>query len=209
MKIIGMTGGIASGKSTVTRMLAERGAIVYSADEDARAVVAPGTPGLAAVLEAFPEVRAADGSLDRAALGARIFADPEARARLDALTHPAIVARMRKVIAEARAGGEPGVLVYEVPLLYEAGRESLFDAIIAVLATPAHQAERLQTREAAKGRPPLSEEAIAERLASQLSPEEKARRANYVIRTDVPLEETEAQVEKLWEQLRTSSVSGP
>lgn len=198
MQILGVTGGIASGKSTVTRMLADLGAETRSADLDARAALADGSPILSAVLSAFPSARAADGTLDRAALAARIFADPSARARLEAITHPAIIARMRAAITEARAAG-PGVLAYETPLLYEADLEPLFDTIVAVLATPELQAARLQDREAQAGRPPLPPEQIAARLSAQIPPEEKARRAHHIIRTDGTLAETEAQVRRLWE----------
>jgi len=196
--IVGVTGGIASGKSTVTRMLADLGAQTRSADEDARAILADGSPVLTALLTAFPDARRNDGTLDRAALAAHIFADPPARVRLEAITHPAILARMTEAIADARTRGrEEGLFVYETPLLYEAGLADLFDAVIAVLAAPELQAERLQAREAAAGRPPLSPEAVAARLMAQMPPEEKARRADYVVRTDVPLEETREQVKRI------------
>jgi dephospho-CoA kinase len=178
-------------------MLADLGAETRSADEDARAVLAEGSPALAAVLAAFPDARRPDGTLDRAALAARIFADPQERARLEAITHPAILARMAAETAGARTRGQAGLFVYETPLLYEAGLADLFDAVIAVIATPELQAERLQAREVAAGRPPLSPEAVAARLAAQMPPEEKARGADYVVRTDVPLEETREQVQRI------------
>jgi dephospho-CoA kinase len=198
MRIIGLTGGIASGKSAVAAMFAARGAQVLSADEDARAVLAPDSPLLTAVFTAFPDTRRADNTLDRAALAARIFADPSDRERLEALTHPAIIARMQAAIAGARAAETPGVLVYETPLLYEADLESLFDAVVVVYCPPDVQAARLQAREAAADRPPLTPEQIADRLAAQLSADEKARRADYIIRSDVPMEKTRAEVERLW-----------
>ncbi len=205
MLIVGVTGGIAAGKSTVTRMLGALGAQTRSADADARTVLEEGSPTLAAVLDAFPEARTAEGGLDRARLAARIFADREARARLEAVMHPAIIGRMREAITAARTGGAggagPGVLVYETPLLYEAGLEPLFDAVIAVLATPALQSERLQARERAAGRDPLSPDEISARLLAQMPPEEKARRADFVVRTDVGLGETEAQVRHTWDAL--------
>lgn len=200
MQVIGLTGGIATGKSTVARMFAALGAQTASADEDARAVVEPGSPTLAAVFAAFPGVRHPDGTLDRAALGARVFSDPAARKTLEGITHPAIFERMQERAARARASGE-GVLVYEVPLLYEKDRQRMFDAVVAVLTSPEKQAERLQAREAAAGRAALTPEGIAERLSAQMPPEEKARRADYVVRTDVPLEETEAEVRRVWEQI--------
>ena len=173
MKIIAVTGGIADGKSTVTRMLGEKGAQTASADDDARAVLAPDSPTLTAVLADFPQARLPHGGVDRAALGAIIFGDDEARARLNALMHPAIRARMRSTIDAARAATQPGVLAYEVPLLYEGGLETWFDAVIAVIANSAVQAERLQQREVTAGRPPLTDSAVAERLSAQLSSESK------------------------------------
>lgn len=196
-KVVAITGGIASGKSTVTRMLAEAGAEIRSADEDARAVLTPGSPTLEAVRAAFPAVFSPEGVLDRARLGAAIFGDPVARLRLNEIMHPAIRARMRTAIDTARASSKTGILVYEVPLLYEGGLETWFDAVIAVIASPALQAERLQNRETTAGRPPLTDAALAERLAAQMPPEEKARRADYVIRTDLPLEETRARARQV------------
>lgn len=201
MKIIGITGGIASGKSTVSRMFEALGGIVLSADVDARAVLADDSPALAAVFELFPDVQRPDGSLDRAALAARIFKNSRDKANLEAITHPAIISRMRKAIAEARNSGKNGMLFYEVPLLYERDLAGLFDAVIAIAATPELQAQRLQAREAAAGRPALSEEAIAERLSAQMPPEEKARRADYVIRTDTSLSSTKEQVHHIWKTL--------
>lgn len=201
MQILGLTGGIASGKSTVARMFAELGATVLSADLDARAVLEPASPTLTAVLNAFPEVRNTDGTVNRAALAARIFSDTDARKQLESLMHPAIFARMKEATDRARSSPTPGVMIYEVPLLFESRRESLFDGIVAVLANPAVQAERLQERERKAGRPPLTEEQITERLAAQMPPEEKARRADYVIHTDIPLEQTREQVIALWNRV--------
>jgi dephospho-CoA kinase len=140
--------------------------------------------------------------LDRAALAARIFSDPGDKKRLEAITHPAIISRMRDAIDAARASKDEGILFYEVPLLYERGLAGLFDAVIAVLATPSLQAERLQARELAAGRPALSDSDTADRLAAQMSPEEKARLADYVIRTDTPLSQTEEQVRQIWDQIK-------
>ena len=203
MKIVGVTGGIAAGKSTVVRLFGARGAVVRSADEDARAILQPGTPALAQVLQEFPNCRLADGSLDRATLAARIFPDPAARHRLETITHPAIIARMRDAVNAARAQSGHGVLVYETPLLYEAGLEPLFDMVIAVVAPPELQAERLQARQAAAGRPALTQAAVAARLTAQLSPDEKARRADYVIRTDGTMQETADRVGVIWTALQS------
>ncbi len=197
MKIVGLTGGIASGKSTVARMFAALGAATRSADEDARAVLADDSFLLSAVIAAFPDAATESGGLDRARLGARIFADVDARARLEALLHPAIIARMRAAIAQARAAG-PGVLVYETPLLYEANLKEMFDVIVALVASAETRRARLQERERAAGRAPLSSSALDERLSAQLSSEEKARRADFVLYTDGSLAETEAQVRALY-----------
>ena len=206
MKIAGVTGGIASGKSAVTRMFQEAGAQTLSADEDARAVLADGSATLAGVFAAFPSVWRSDGSLDRAALAALIFADSSARARLGEIMHPAIRARLKQSIEDARRAG-PGLLLYEVPLLFENHLEGLFDATVAVLATPEIQAERLQAREREAGRPPLSAQAIADRLAAQLSGEEKSRRADYIIRTDTTLEETRGEVLRIYHRLLALEVA--
>lgn len=202
----GLTGGIASGKSTVARMFADLGAQTASADEDARAVLAPGSAILVAVLTAFPEAANADGTVNRVALGARIFADTDARNRLNALMHPAIRVRMRGVLEAARASDLPGLLVYEVPLLFEGELQTWFDATVATLATRNDQATRLQEREQSAGRVFLTEDALAERLAAQMPPEEKARRADFVIRTDTTLEETRQQVEAVYRALTTVGV---
>jgi dephospho-CoA kinase len=206
MFILGITGGIASGKSTVTSMLGHLGAQTRSADADARAILEPGSPTRDAVLAAFPEARDAGGGIDRAALAARIFGDPEERAKLEAITHPAIIARMRVTTDAARTAG-PGVLAYETPLLYEVNLAPLFDAVVAVAAPPQLQAERLQARERAAGRDPLSESELAARLSAQLSSDEKARRADFVIRTDGAMADTEAQVRALWGTLTTARAS--
>lgn len=200
MKVIGLTGGIACGKSTVSRILAELGAQTASADEDARAVLLPGEPTLALVRAEFPNAFRSDSTLDRAALGAQIFADPAARARLEAIMHPAIFERMQATCQAARQAG-PGVLVYEVPLLFEKQREGMFDAVVAVVAPPPVQAMRLQERERLAGRPELTAEAIAERLAAQLPTDEKARRADFVIRSEVSMDEMRADVARVWDAL--------
>lgn len=198
MKILGITGGIACGKSFVTRLLAEWGARTASADEDARAVVLPGSPTLEAVFVAFPETRSATGALDRAVLAARIFNDADSRARLESILHPAIFVHMQTAIEQARGAGDAPLFAYEVPLLFEKDRASMFDATLAVVCSPERQAERLQERERSAGRPALSLEQIAARLSAQLPNEEKARRADFVVRTDGTLAETEAQLRSVW-----------
>ena len=127
MYILGITGGIACGKSQVTGFFAGWGAIVASADEDARAVIAPGSPLLEDVFAAFPGAKSPDGTLDRRKLGAETFGKLGARARLEALLHPAIFERMTRAINAARTGDDAPMLAYEVPLLFEKERESWFD----------------------------------------------------------------------------------
>lgn len=206
MTIIGLTGGIATGKSAVAEMFAHLGAQVYSADADARATLAPTSPALPQALALFPDARGADGALNRARLAAIVFGDAEARRRLEALTHPLIIARMKSVIEQARGENRDDVLVYETPLLYEANLETLFDVVVATFAPPSVQAERLQERERRAGRVPLTEAAIADRLAAQLPGEEKARRADFVIRTDVTLDETRARTAEVWNELMSGSL---
>jgi dephospho-CoA kinase len=208
MKLIGLTGGIASGKSAVARMFAELGARVESADADARAVLEPGGAALPGVRAAFPEALNPDGTINRPALASRVFADDEARKLLNSLTHPHIRQRMRAAMDTARAAPGSGLLVYEVPLLFEGGLETWFDATVATLVDPAVQAGRLQERERAAGRPPLTPDQLADRLSAQLPNDEKARRADYVIRTDVPIEETRARVAELWRELTAPTTPG-
>ena len=147
MLVIGLTGGIASGKTTVAGMFAEHGVRVLSADEIARAVLAPGAPALAAVREAFgSSVFHPDGTLDRAALGDRVFSDPEARLRLEAITHPPTLARIRETLADWRQAApaeRPRIVLLEHPLLIEANHTDLVEGIILVLAQQTTQVARL------------------------------------------------------------------
>jgi dephospho-CoA kinase len=190
----GLTGGIACGKSTVSRLLAERGAVVIDADALAREVVALGTPGLAEVVAAFgADVLRADGTLDRERLGARVFAEPEARARLNAITHPRIAQTSFERIAAARESGAP-LVVYDAALLFESGRGDLFRPVVVVTAPREVQLARLMRRDG------LSAEAAAARIDSQMPVAEKAARADHVIDNGGALAQTEAQVEALWQQ---------
>lgn len=191
--LVGLTGGIATGKSTVARMLADRGAVVLSADDAARQVTAPGSPALAEIARAFgPSVLRPDGSLDRAALAATVFDDPQARRRLEALTHPPILALLRTQIQEARAALPPGgVIVVEVPLLFEAGMEDWFDRVVVVTAPEAQQVARLA------GRSDLSPEEARRRIAAQMPLADKEARAQMVIRNGADLAAMAAQVDAL------------
>ncbi len=201
--MVALTGGIASGKSTVAGMLAGLGAAVVDSDELARATVAPGTPGLARVAAAFgPGVLHPDGSLDRESLGAIVFTDPEARRRLEAIVHPQVAALSRERIEQATAGGAE-VVVYEIPLLFETGRDAEFPTSILVYLDPASQLRRLIARSH------LGEAAARARIASQMDLEQKRRRATWVVDNGGSLAVTRAQVEALWkEHLRPPGLAG-
>ena len=195
MQTVGLTGGIGSGKSAVSRLLRQHGAVVVDADLVAREVVDVGSPGLAAVVEAFgPEVLQADGSLDRPALGRRVFSDPEALARLNAITHPRIAERTRALFRQA-AESDADVLVHDVALLVENGLSGSYDAIVVVAATPETQLDRLVRLRG------MAEDEARARIASQLPLEDKLAVATHVIRNDGPLEELAPQVERVWASL--------
>ena len=185
---IGLTGGIASGKSTVTRMFGELGIPCVDADQIAREVMEPGTDGLRAVVEAFgEEVVSADGSLDRKKLGALVFANPGLRDRLNAIVHPLIRERSAERLVELAQPGAPYVL-YDAALLVENNLHQTFDALVVVRSSPEIQRQRLRERDG------LSDEEIDQRLAAQMPEDEKAQAADYTIDNSGTLDETRAQV---------------
>ena len=187
---VGLTGGIASGKSTVAHLLAERGAVVIDSDQLARDVVAPGTPGLAAVLRRFgDQVQASDGGLDRAALGRVVFADPSARRDLEAIVHPLVRQRAAELEAQAPVGA---IVVQMIPLLVEVGMDRGFDEIVVVDADPGVQRARLMARNG------LSAAEADARIAAQASREHRLAAASAVIDNSGALGELEPQVESLW-----------
>ncbi len=196
MHVYGLTGGIGTGKSTVARMLAEKGAAVIDADRIAREVVEPGTPGLAAIREAFgPGVLTPEGTLDRTRLGEIVFADPQRRRTLEQITHPRIMQRFGERIGEAAASGA-AVVVLDVPLLYETGNlVGAVEKIIVVYAPAECQLERVRERDG------LADEQIRGRMAAQLDIEEKRRRADFLIENTGTLEDLRARVDALWAQL--------
>lgn len=175
MRVVGLTGGIASGKSTFAAALRARGVPVVDADALARAVVAPGAPALAEIARAFgPEVLDPSGALDRRKVGAIVFADPEARRRLEAITHPAIRAAMLEETARlARLGHE--LVFYDAPLLFEVGLDAALDCVVVVWAPREVQRARVVRRD---GIAPAEADA---RLDAQLPVDEKAARADFVV----------------------------
>lgn len=193
MMRVGLTGGIGSGKSTVGRLLAERGAVVIDSDRLARDVVAPGTPGLSSVVQRFgSEVITLTGELDRRAMAERVFGDAAARADLEAIIHPLVRARA----AELEVAAGPGALVvHDIPLLVETGQAERFDVVIVVDVPCDVQLDRL-TR--LRGMSP--EEAKA-RIGAQASRTERLAAADMVVDNSGSLEELSAVVDSMWERL--------
>lgn len=190
---VGLTGGIGAGKSEVSRLLVEHGAVLIDADRIAREVVAPGTPGLAAVVDAFGEdVLAPDGSLDRPKLGSIVFADPQKLAVLNSIVHPLVGTRSR---ALEDAAPEDAVVVHDVPLLAENGLAALYDLVIVVDARPETQLDRLVRLRG------MTEEDARARMAAQASRDKRLAIADIVIDNDVPLEELERRVRDVWGDL--------
>jgi len=197
MLLVALTGGIASGKSTVARRLQEHGAVIVDADQVARQVVEPGEPALARIAETFgPGVIAADGSLDRAALGAIVFNDPEGRQKLNAITHPAVLERSRELFAAAGDADPDAIVVYDIPLLVEAGRVEEFDLRVVV-----HAATETRVRRMVELRDMTREEAM-HRINSQATDTDRFAIADVVIDADGTLEHTLEQTDALWENLR-------
>jgi dephospho-CoA kinase len=195
-KTIGLTGGIACGKSTVARLLAARGAVIVDADQLARELVVPGSEGLAATVEAFgADVLKEDGTLNRAALGARVFGDPAALARMNALMRPRIEALALHRLAEASQRAEVPLVVFDAALLVEWGLADRFRPLVVVVVSPEVQLARLVARDG------LSAEAAAARIASQWPVAEKARVADHVLDNSGGPESLAAQVEALWQIL--------
>lgn len=194
---VGLTGGIGSGKSTVGRMLAALGCHVIDSDLITRTLFLPGDPVNLAVAAAFgPRVTAPDGSIDRKVLGEIVFKDPAARATLNGLVHPAIKQRQAEFLADAASKDPDGIGVVEAALIIEAGNHKNYDRMIVVTCPPDVQRARL------RGRTGLSDEEIAARIASQMPMEEKAKYAHFVIDNSGGIESTEAQVLRLWQQLK-------
>ncbi|GAB2774416.1 dephospho-CoA kinase [Streptomyces chlorus] len=193
MLTVGLTGGIGAGKSEVSRLLVECGAVLIDADRIAREVVAPGTPGLTAVVAAFgEEILTEDGILDRPRLGAVVFADAGKLALLNSIVHPLVGARSREL---EEAAAEDAVVVHDVPLLTENGLASLYDLVIVVDASAETRLERLV------GRRGMSEEDARARMAAQATREQRREIADIVIDNDVPLDELARRVKDVWAEL--------
>ncbi|MEV7071017.1 dephospho-CoA kinase [Streptomyces sp. NPDC093990] len=198
---VGLTGGIGAGKSEVSRLLVEHGAVLIDADRIAREVVAPGTPGLAAVVAAFGEdVLAEDGSLDRPRLGSIVFADPDRLAVLNSIVHPLVGARSRELES---AAAEDAVVVHDVPLLAENALAPLYDLVVVVDASPETQLDRLVRLRG------MTEQDARARMAAQATREKRLEIADVVIDNDVPLGELHRRVREVWDELvRRARASG-
>ncbi|MED0678139.1 dephospho-CoA kinase [Aneurinibacillus thermoaerophilus] len=196
--IVGLTGGIACGKSTISRMLAERDARIIDADIIAREVVRPGEKAWSLIVERFGRGILLDSEeIDRVKLGSIVFADEKARLALNDIVHPAVRQRMRQLTQEAQEEGV-SLIVLDIPLLYESKLEYMVEKVIVVYCTPEQQLERLIKRNG------FSAEEARRRIASQMPVEEKKLRADYVIDNSGTLKETEEQVDELMEQLLSS-----
>ena len=196
MYLIGLTGGIASGKSTVARRLAEHGAIIIDADIISREVVAPGTPALAAIAQEFGAgILSADGSLDRAQLGGIVFGDAQKLEKLNAIVHPAVRARTAHLLATAKAENSDAVIVYDVPLLVEADVAHNYDEVIV---TSAPEDVRIQRMMELRG---MTEVAARARIGAQASEAKRLAIADVVIDTGGELQHTLDQVDALWARI--------
>ena len=191
-RVIGLTGGIGSGKSTVAAMLAQLGAEVIDADQVAREVVKPGLPVFEDIVREFGrEVLQPDGTLDRKRLGARVFADPGARRRLEAITHPRIAMETQRRIGASKAP----VVVYEATLLVENGIHKAMDGLIVVTAPETQQVARVVARDG------LAADEVERRLAAQLPAAKKAAEADWVVKNEGSLADLQRQVEAVWKEL--------
>lgn len=190
---VGLTGGIGAGKSEVSRLLVSYGAVLIDADRIAREVVEPGTPGLAAVVEAFGEsVLTAEGTLDRPKLGSIVFADADRLAALNAIVHPLVGARSAELEGRARTGD---VVVHDVPLLTENGLAPLYDLVVVVDASPETQLDRLVRLRG------MAESEARARMSAQATRAQRLDVADLVIDNDGPLDALEPQVRKVWDEL--------
>jgi dephospho-CoA kinase len=201
MLLVGLTGGIGTGKSTVARMLEKRGAVVFDADVLARQAVAPGTPGFDQVVERFgPNVLAPGGGLDREALASIVFSDPAARRDLEGIVHPEVRRMFAEGCEEYRDSDR--VVVFSAPLLVETGMHTAFDLLIVVSAPVATQIERLMRDRG------MAERDVQARIAVQLPVEAKAEVADILVDNEGTLEDLERRVELVWRDLDAQARAG-
>jgi dephospho-CoA kinase len=201
---VGLTGSIGVGKSFVSSVLAELGARVLDADRTAREVVAAGTPGLHAVTEAFgAEILQPDGTLDRARLGAEVFADEKKRLLLNSILHPFIIAAQDEQLRRWEAEDARGIAIVDAALMIESGGYKRFDKLIVVHCRPEIQLERLMARNA------ISREEAARRIAAQMPQEEKMRFADFLIDSSFGFEDTRLRTEDVYRQLREVESARP
>ncbi|MCS6885475.1 MAG: dephospho-CoA kinase [Acidobacteriota bacterium] len=201
---VGLTGGIATGKTHVARRLSELGCLVYDADQIARSVVRPGTTGLAQVVEEFgQEILTTEGTLDRAKLGSIVFADEARRLRLNQILHPLIVAELDKLIAEAESLYPGGICVIDAALMIETGSYKRYDALIVVYCSREEQLARLMKRNS------LNKQEAEARIAAQMPVEEKIKYADYVIDTSGSYEQTRKLVDEIYLKLQLRCSAKP
>jgi dephospho-CoA kinase len=195
--LVGLTGGIATGKSTVTRTFQELGSVVIDADVLAREVVEPGEPAHRAIVDEFgPEVVLPDGGLDRKKLGAIVFAEPASRRRLEAITHPEIRARFTRRLEALEAEGFDGIVIFDAPVMIESGNYRNMDRLVVVATDATTQAARLQARDV------IGDEEAQRKIGSQMPVAEKAKLADYVIDNSGDRAATAEQVRRVHEALR-------
>lgn len=193
MKVIGLTGGIASGKSTASAYLRELGAVIVDADAISRASTRRGGAAFEAVCAAFGDILGADGEIDRRKLGGIVFADEDARCKLNSIVHPAVMAESRAQIENARASGVK-VCILDVPLLFETGMEKLCDETWLIYVPREEQIRRMAERDG------LDAAAAAARIDSQMPLEEKLKRADVAIDSSGTIEQTREKLHRLWEE---------
>ncbi len=202
MLLVGLTGGIGAGKSTVARLLAERGAVVIDADDLARQAVARGTAAFDQVVATFgPAMLAADGDIDRGRLGTLVFAEPERRRALEAIIHPEVARRFVEAVEPHRETDH--VVVYSVPLLVERGLADTFDVVVVVVADAETRVERVVRDRT------LEPEEVRRRIAAQASDADRAVVADVLLDNGGDLEHLEPQVDQLWADLGSRASGGP
>ena len=197
MLLVGLTGGIASGKSVIGSLFERRGGHLRRADQEAHRLMAPGLPAWAEIRDRFGEGSIDPaGAVDRRALGRLVFDDPAARRDLEAIVQPRVIAAMREEVARLRAEGRVLIYVSEAALIFEAGQSGFYDRIVVAYCRPEVQVGRLMARDG------IDRDQAAKRLAAQMDPEEKKRRADYVIDTSDGLADTLARAEAVWAALQ-------